>query len=805
MNIFECSNCGKSYFSNLDVAFVCKHCHSSNTLSKVNLFLTKDIGQLSDKDLKVEHYKLHKLYTLNKILKSMKVSQLKSKEEIVKLHIQLEEELFKRGMSHKKLDQLDIAKYGTSEGATRAWDSRGRGRKEEPKGQKQPSQEQPVTSSDSSQEQLSERKTRGHVENISTLDKKSRYELIANDLGEKIDSPKVKLTEQSIKRFTEMDYRQIRAVQTTGAQDSHGNKYSDFEEVKAYGKAIEDYIEKAPKYDEPIFRGVTGIYDKADSNTPGIDIAKLKVGRTIDMKGTSSWTTNAKMAKTFGNVIFVSSNVSKAVSITGLSAIGGEKEVLVSKKLKFKIDKIKQVTLRGREFNGATFNPTEKNYTVVRVSEVVKKNLETEISKAETTEPKEDPIKISLEERLKQKIESDMNILIEDENGQVVYEYPPKEKNLDIKHVPKLIKSLPREIKKYGTSEGAVRAWDSRGRGQKEQPKATPKPRKLESATFEGRVDHVMADVDTIFSGTEYNLDSAEKAIFYNDPLFRTNIEGKQYMDVGVWQVRNRVLDVLRESLPAGKTLSGEEVRTKVKEGLNNFKSDFKQSLVDETNYYDGLKNKGSIPLYRVGEFGDRRGEKGVFFTPNKLYAQTYEGLKDGKVANYKLDTSKLNIYQTEDLDSGWKSVFGSERPSKGSYADDEMVDELWRHERKLHTKLKQQGYDGISYANPMLDNGFGEVTGRKTPEFSLWNRKAIDTLRGKDIASGREKVTITRVPNNASILPTKISKRFIMSESTITKIETVPEMSPEIKAPTQFPYKRRISRKIPKNLKVSK
>ena len=59
------------------------------------------------------------------------------------------------------------------------------------------------------------------------------------------------------------------------------------------------------------------------------------------MGGTSSWSSSTEQAKIFGDILFIPINsIPLATAIAHLSSQPGEKEVIVSKKVKFKITKI---------------------------------------------------------------------------------------------------------------------------------------------------------------------------------------------------------------------------------------------------------------------------------------------------------------------------------------------------------------------------------------------------------------------------------------------------------------------------------
>ena len=134
----------------------------------------------------------------------------------------------------------------------------------------------------------------------------------------------------SISSYTGDDYGSIRDAQSKGIQE--GWEAQD-------GRNIENYIDKAPKYTKEIYRGIQN-----DAFKEEIISGKIKVGDTIDMRGTSSWSSDPSSSSKFGNIIFISSDTPKATAIAHLSGRTSEKEVLVSKDTKFNISKIETYT-----------------------------------------------------------------------------------------------------------------------------------------------------------------------------------------------------------------------------------------------------------------------------------------------------------------------------------------------------------------------------------------------------------------------------------------------------------------------------
>ena len=138
--------------------------------------------------------------------------------------------------------------------------------------------------------------------------------------------------------WTATGYEGIRAAQSGRKRSYDGIEFSETE-LKAYAKQseiLEDFIQRAPKYTGAAYRGIN------------LDVQPFKKGQTIDMAGTSSWSTDEKVAKTFANarldrehcVIFRTKELKKGVEIDHLVDYG-EKEVLVSQTSKFKVVDVK--------------------------------------------------------------------------------------------------------------------------------------------------------------------------------------------------------------------------------------------------------------------------------------------------------------------------------------------------------------------------------------------------------------------------------------------------------------------------------
>lgn len=135
-------------------------------------------------------------------------------------------------------------------------------------------------------------------------------------------------------KYSGIYYKQMREAAYN--DDKNSPYYED-------AMAIEAMIDRAPKWaGGEIYRGIN-----VDANT----LAAFQEGAEIDMRGMSSWSTNASTADDFayhggakGNpVVFRAAGTKKGTSITNVSIYGkGEGEVLVSTKAKWKIKKVSQ-------------------------------------------------------------------------------------------------------------------------------------------------------------------------------------------------------------------------------------------------------------------------------------------------------------------------------------------------------------------------------------------------------------------------------------------------------------------------------
>lgn len=162
-----------------------------------------------------------------------------------------------------------------------------------------------------------------------------------------VDSKTAKEMYGAVASFTGSGYSSIRAAQASGNTTSMAGKN---------GVTCEKFIEAGVKSGNgwtggPTYRGIEFISDTAFKG-----YASLKPGDSVDANngGTASWSTHKNTAfKQFsgGNnsVVFVhlGSKQPKGVSVDSISTCKGEKEVLVSKDAKFKVQNVAQFAGNG--------------------------------------------------------------------------------------------------------------------------------------------------------------------------------------------------------------------------------------------------------------------------------------------------------------------------------------------------------------------------------------------------------------------------------------------------------------------------
>lgn len=183
--------------------------------------------------------------------------------------------------------------------------------------------------------------TSGHVhedEFYSQASAEQKFDYLMEDLDLNYDEAEVMI--DAFNKFTGGSYESIRRAQN----DNMPGPMFDV------GEQLESYIQQAPKYygQGAIYRGI----DVNNSVAQNI-IDTLSNGGTIDMRGTASWSSSLKTAKSFANVGYQSGTSNKSLifvlpegtkmgaSIQHLSRFGkSESEVLVSKLARYKATSI---------------------------------------------------------------------------------------------------------------------------------------------------------------------------------------------------------------------------------------------------------------------------------------------------------------------------------------------------------------------------------------------------------------------------------------------------------------------------------
>ena len=156
---------------------------------------------------------------------------------------------------------------------------------------------------------------------------------------------------EAVKGFTIGDYFDIRKSQC-GKMPGYLSK-KEQEALTKKAEAIEEYIDAKGPYKGSIYRGI---------NTDGDE--GFTVGQKIDMRGTSSWTTEEKLGYEWAGknangdtsgfksgkeraYVFKMDNApKKSAYIDDISENQGEKEVLVSNTVRFRIKNIEDSTER---------------------------------------------------------------------------------------------------------------------------------------------------------------------------------------------------------------------------------------------------------------------------------------------------------------------------------------------------------------------------------------------------------------------------------------------------------------------------
>jgi len=175
----------------------------------------------------------------------------------------------------------------------------------------------------------------------------------------KMDKPRAERIYDAINGYTKQDYAQIRHYQQTGEFIGKGGTKLDpdipfdwpyINAIKNGDRGIEKIIKISPNFKGQTFRGIS----KVDSgNLWGSLVKKGKRGFVVDMRGTSSWSSNEKSAKYFGDIIFYTPEnqiVKKSTSIAHISS-EVENELIISKMAKFRLLKRPEIkVIKGEKY-----------------------------------------------------------------------------------------------------------------------------------------------------------------------------------------------------------------------------------------------------------------------------------------------------------------------------------------------------------------------------------------------------------------------------------------------------------------------
>lgn len=172
-------------------------------------------------------------------------------------------------------------------------------------------------------------KQNGGHPSLSEKEKADLPAFVAGEIGVSVDDAEDIIS--SIFEYTVDYYVDVREYQSEGTGDAR---------IKNISENIEFYIQRAEPYKGTIYRGMAVGSSYFDS---------LKIGKHVNMKGTSSWSSDEYVAKDFAynrdgekKIIFVTNSPEKSASIKHLSDYEEESEVLVSKDVSFIVKDIKK-------------------------------------------------------------------------------------------------------------------------------------------------------------------------------------------------------------------------------------------------------------------------------------------------------------------------------------------------------------------------------------------------------------------------------------------------------------------------------
>lgn len=195
-----------------------------------------------------------------------------------------------------------------------------------------------MTEGDGELVRVGEKNTRGHVkldERWHDMNDFERAALAREQIKEELgcSDEEAQTYATAIKGFTGTAYKEIRAQQR-GELDGVRERM-----IEPTANALNEYIDRAPTWDGgPIYRGVT-----AEEKTSFY--GNVQVGDVVDMGGISSWTSETTVADKFsgdGGAVFVVDRPTKGTSISHLSRIPHEGEVIVGDDVHYRVTSVEE-------------------------------------------------------------------------------------------------------------------------------------------------------------------------------------------------------------------------------------------------------------------------------------------------------------------------------------------------------------------------------------------------------------------------------------------------------------------------------
>lgn len=179
------------------------------------------------------------------------------------------------------------------------------------------------------------------LEKIKSVIKKKKNE---SDEGYYV---RIKSYSESIVNYTGNRYGDIKNAYRAkyGISKEYNGKMSQEKAEKA-SNDLDDYIYQAPKYDGEVYRGMTLSNENFDNM-----IKNLKSGKTMDMQGISSWSSEREVSEDFiednlyhdtPNAILFKLQNKSGTPIESISFVSGEYEVLHPTTARYKLKKIEE-------------------------------------------------------------------------------------------------------------------------------------------------------------------------------------------------------------------------------------------------------------------------------------------------------------------------------------------------------------------------------------------------------------------------------------------------------------------------------